>query len=356
MVEHDFICSDSFESSGIVEWNSPSNIALIKYWGKKQNQIPQNPSISFTLSKCYTNTVVKFKPKKNAQNEIYFTFEGKENQDFEKKVYSYIKSINKYFGFLKNHDLYINSKNNFPHSSGIASSASSMSALASCIVDIESQITNNDNNFNLKKKSFISRLGSGSASRSIEGPVTLWGKTDAFKESSDLYAVNISNEVDKIFHDFNNTILIINPEQKVISSSLGHELMNKNPFSKKRFEIAKNNTERIKDILKSGELDDFITITESEALMIHSLMLSSAPYYIMMKPNTLEAIYKVLEFRRETKLHLCFTLDAGSNVHLLYPKSETEIITKFIDNELLMLCKSNSCIHDHLGYGSVKIR
>ena len=356
MVEHDFICSDSFESSGIVEWNSPSNIALIKYWGKKQNQIPQNPSISFTLSKCYTNTVVKFKPKKNAQNEIYFTFEGKENQDFEKKVYSYIKSINKYFGFLKNHDLFINSKNNFPHSSGIASSASSMSALASCIVDIESQITNNDNNFNLKKKSFISRLGSGSASRSIEGPVTLWGKTDAFKESSDLYAVNISNEVDKIFHDFNNTILIINPEQKVISSSLGHELMNKNPFSKKRFEIAKNNTERIKDILKSGELDDFITITESEALMIHSLMLSSAPYYIMMKPNTLEAIYKVLEFRRETKLHLCFTLDAGSNVHLLYPKSETEIITKFIDNELLMLCKSNSCIHDHLGYGSVKIR
>ncbi|MBJ34961.1 MAG: diphosphomevalonate decarboxylase [Flavobacteriaceae bacterium] len=356
MVEHDFICSDSFESSGIVEWNSPSNIALIKYWGKKQNQIPQNPSISFTLSKCYTNTVVKFKPKKNAQNEIYFTFEGKENQDFEKKVYSYIKSINKYFGFLKNHDLFINSKNNFPHSSGIASSASSMSALASCIVDIESQITNNDNNFNLKKKSFISRLGSGSASRSIEGPVTLWGKTDAFKESSDLYAVNISNEVDKIFHDFNNTILIINPEQKVISSSLGHELMNKNPFSNKRFEIAKNNTERIKDILKSGELDDFITITESEALMIHSLMLSSAPYYIMMKPNTLEAIYKVLEFRRETKLHLCFTLDAGSNVHLLYPKSETEIITKFIDNELLMLCKSNSCIHDHLGYGSVKIR
>ena len=356
MVEQDFICSDSFESSGIVEWNSPSNIAIVKYWGKKQNQIPQNPSISFTLSKCYTNTVVEFKPKKNTQNEIHFTFDGKENQDFEKKVNTFIESIDKYFGFLKNHDLYINSKNNFPHSSGIASSASSMSALASCLVDIESQITNNDNNFNLKKKSFISRLGSGSASRSIEGPVTLWGKTDAFKESSDLYAVNISHEVDKIFLDYNNTILIIDPGQKVISSSLGHELMNKNPFSNKRFEIAKNNTERLKNILKSGELDDFITITESEALMIHSLMLSSDPYYILMKPNTLEAIYKVLEFRRETKLHLSFTLDAGSNVHLLYPKSETDIITKFIDNELLMLCKSKSCIHDHLGNGATKIR
>ena len=102
MVEQDFICSDSFESTGIVEWNSPSNIALVKYWGKKQNQIPQNPSISFTLSKCYTNTVVEFKPKKNTQNEIYFTFDGKENQDFEKKVNAFIKSIDKYFGFLKN--------------------------------------------------------------------------------------------------------------------------------------------------------------------------------------------------------------------------------------------------------------
>ena len=171
MVEQDFICSDSFESSGIVEWNSPSNIALVKYWGKKQNQIPQNPSISFTLSKCYTNTVVEFQPKKNTQNEIHFKFEGKENQVFEEKVNTFIKSIDKYFGFLKNHDLYINSKNNFPHSSGIASSASSMSALASCLVDIESQITSNDNNFNLRKKSFISRLGSGSASRSIEGQI-----------------------------------------------------------------------------------------------------------------------------------------------------------------------------------------
>ena len=113
MVVKDFICSDSFESSGIVEWNSPSNIALVKYWGKKQNQIPQNPSISFTLSNCYTNTVVEFKPKKNTQNEIYFKFDGKENQDFEKKVNTFIKSIDKYFGFLKNHDLYINSKNNF---------------------------------------------------------------------------------------------------------------------------------------------------------------------------------------------------------------------------------------------------
>ena len=81
MVEQDFICSDSFESSGIVEWNSPSNIALVKYWGKKQNQIPQNPSISFTLSKCYTNTIVEFKPKKNTQNKICLLYTSPSPRD-----------------------------------------------------------------------------------------------------------------------------------------------------------------------------------------------------------------------------------------------------------------------------------
>ena len=357
MIEDEFVCSENFQASGIVEWNSPSNIALVKYWGKKENQIPQNPSISFTLSKCFTITSMEFKPKENSLNRIHFKFDGKENHEFGKKINNYFKSINKYFRFLKNHDVYINTKNNFPHSSGIASSASSMSALASCLVDFEIINTNNDNNeYCTKKKSFISRLGSGSASRSIEGPVTLWGQTNHFKNSSDLFAINISDQVNEVFNNYQNSILIIDPGQKAISSSLGHKLMNSNPFSINRFEIAKNNIKRLKDVLKSGDLDEFIKITESEALMIHSLMLSSDPYYILMKPNTLEAIKKIIEFRIENKIPLSFTLDAGSNVHLLYPKSENEIVKSFIKNELLKLCKSNLCIHDYLGSGSSKIR
>lgn len=74
MIEQDFICTDDFEANGIVKWKSPSNIALVKYWGKKDNQIPQNPSISFTLSKSHTTTSVEFKPKKNNENNILFDF------------------------------------------------------------------------------------------------------------------------------------------------------------------------------------------------------------------------------------------------------------------------------------------
>ena len=356
MIEKDFVNIDNFLSEGIVKWSSPSNIALVKYWGKKNNQIPQNPSISFTLSKSLTTTSIKFKPKKNKANFIDFEFDGIKDHEFGQKIKLFIRSIEKYFNFLKNHDINIKSENNFPHSSGIASSASSMSALASCLVDIEKINSNEkDDSYYLKKKSFIARLGSGSASRSIEGPITLWGESKSFPGSSDLYAINISQDVNQIFQDYQNSILIIDPGVKKISSSIGHKLMNENPFSKIRFSEAKNNIAKLKDVLNSGHLDEFIKITESEALMIHSLMLSSSPYFILMKPNTLEVIRKILEYRRETKNPVCFTLDAGSNVHLLYPNNIKSEVKKFIEDELLKFCKSKMCIYDSLGSGSAKI-
>ena len=356
MIEKDFVNIDNFLSEGIVKWSSPSNIALVKYWGKKNNQIPQNPSISFTLSKSLTTTSIEFKPKKNKANSIDFKFDGIKDHEFGQKIKLFIRSIEKYFNFLKNHDINIKSENNFPHSSGIASSASSMSALASCLVDIEKINSNEkDDSYYLKKKSFIARLGSGSASRSIEGPITLWGESKSFPGSSDLYAINISQDVNQIFQDYQNSILIIDPGVKKISSSIGHKLMNENPFSKIRFSEAKNNIAKLKDVLNSGHLDEFMNITESEALMIHSLMLSSSPYFILMKPNTLEVIRKILEYRRETKNPVCFTLDAGSNVHLLYPNNIKSEVKKFIEDELLKFCKSKMCIYDSLGSGSAKI-
>ena len=357
MIEKDFVNIDNFLSEGIVKWSSPSNIALVKYWGKKNNQIPQNPSISFTLSKSLTTTSIEFKPKKNKANSVIFEFDGIKDHEFGQKIKLFIRSIEKYFNFLKNHDINIKSENNFPHSSGIASSASSMSALASCLVDIEKINSNEkDDSYYLKKKSFIARLGSGSASRSIEGPITLWGESKSFPGSSDLYAINISQDVNQIFQDYQNSILIIDPGVKKISSSIGHKLMNENPFSKIRFSEAKNNIAKLKNVLKSGHLDEFMNITESEALMIHSLMLSSSPYFILMKPNTLEVIQRILEYRRETKKPVCFTLDAGSNVHILYPDKIKHEIQKFINDELLKFCKSKMCIYDSLGSGSVKIK
>jgi len=356
MNEKNFIYSKDFTLNGEVKWTAPSNIAIVKYWGKLENQIPQNPSISFTLNKSITNTSLSLKPKNDKTSILTFEFEGKKNKSFENKTRDYLNKIEKFFPFIRNHDLEIKSDNTFPHSSGIASSASSMAALSACLLDFEKMNnTKMSDEYFYKKASFIARIGSGSASRSLYGPIVIWGESKAYKNSNDLYGINISSQTHEIYKEFNDTILIIDPGQKNISSSEGHKLMNQNPFSNERYQIARKNVIDLKGILKSGDLDGFISIAESEALMIHSLMLTSNPSYILMKPNTLKVISKITDYRAETKLPVCFTLDAGSNVHLLYPNNIKKSVSNFIKDELIQYCSSSNYIDDKVGYGPKKI-
>ena len=145
MTEQDFVLDsygDQLPYSGTVKWSSPSNIALIKYWGKRGNQIPANPSISFTLDKCKTLTELTFELRNSNDGfsfEVYF--DGVLKPDFQPKIETFFKRIEAYVPFVKNYHFKINTKNTFPHSSGIASSASGMSALAMCLLSLEQQIT-----------------------------------------------------------------------------------------------------------------------------------------------------------------------------------------------------------------------
>ena len=120
MNEKDFIYSKDIKLNGVVKWSAPSNIAIVKYWGKLENQIPQNPSISLTLSKSITNTSLSLTPKKNKISNLHFEFEGEKQESFEKKTLMFLNKIEKFFPFIKNHDLEIKSNNTFPHSSGIS--------------------------------------------------------------------------------------------------------------------------------------------------------------------------------------------------------------------------------------------
>ena len=97
-----------------------------------------------------------------------------------------------------------------------------------------------------------------------------------------------------------------------------------------------------------------MNIVELEALSLHSMMMTSDPYFILMQPNTLAIIQKIWEFRKNTNIPLCFTLDAGANVHLLYPKINKFEIHKFIKGELLMFCQDGNYIQDEVGEGAKK--
>ncbi len=339
---------------GKVGWASPSNIALVKYWGKKGKQIPQNPSISFTLSECRTETFIEY--EKANRFGFRFFFEGKENPAFGAKIEKFLMDHQAFFPFLNQLNLKVESRNTFPHSSGIASSASSMSAFVMCMLEIERLLVGpSTGSGTLIKASYFSRLASGSAARSVFPAMALWGKTEAYEGSSDEYAVSLSEYIHPVFKTYRDSILIVSGETKSVSSRSGHALMEGNPYASARYAKANENIKNLLSALKSGDLDTFINITESEALQLHALMMCSNPSFILMKPNTLNIINEIKGFREETKIPLCFTLDAGPNVHLLYPESEAEKVDYFIKNNLAAYCVDNKWIADHVGDGPKKL-
>ena len=341
-----------------VSYESPSNIALIKYWGKHGVQIPKNPSISFTLNNCKTTTKLSFEKRTNFDEayDLKVILDGKHKPGFEPKIHQFFGRIDEYLPFIKEYRFTIDTTNSFPHSSGIASSASGLSALALCLMEMEREMHPEMSlkRFN-QKASFIARLGSGSGCRSLEGPLVVWGEHADIEGSSDVYGVQYPYEIHSVFDHYQDTILLVDKGEKPVSSTVGHNLMHNHAYAASRFNQAVENLAHLVPILEEGNLDEFVSLVESEALTLHAMMLTSKPYFILMKPNTLKIIDKIWEYRRDTSIPVCFTLDAGANVHVLYPKKDKEAVQEFIKNDLSIYCQDNRYIFDNVGNGAIKL-
>lgn len=344
---------------GSFTWRSPSNLAIIKYWGKHGVQLPKNPSLSLTLSSSFTDTLLEYKPKESGDRNISleFTFHQEPNEPFREKVVKFLESVTDIFPFLRQLDLTVRTGNSFPHSSGIASSASAMSALALCLCSLEHELfetLEDDDEFD-KKSSYVARLGSGSACRSIFPVASLWGQTGEVQGSSDLFALPMAEEVHDIFKDFHDDIMIASTAAKSVSSRAGHGLMENHPFADARYADAKRKMMNLLSAMRSGDLETFGRIAENEALTLHGLMMSSNPSYILLKPNTLEMIERVRRYREESKHPIYFSLDAGPNLHVLYPGEIIHEVRVFIDEELKPLCEEETYLQDWVGEGPVQV-
>jgi diphosphomevalonate decarboxylase len=182
--------------------------------------------------------------------------------------------------------------------------------------------------------------------------VVVWGQNETIAASSDLFGVAFPNPIHENFKNYQDTILLVDKGEKQVSSTVGHDLMHNHPFAETRFVQAHDNLSQLDVILQNGDLENFIKIVESEALTLHAMMLTSMPYFMLMKPNTLEIIHKIWKFRNETKIPVCFTLDAGANVHVLYPEKVSEPVKAFIETELAQHCQGKQFIHDAVGKGA----
>ena len=338
-----------------MKYRCPSNIALVKYWGKKEGgiQIPANASVSWTLSDLYAET--KVVATESIVTELTFLYDGKPKPSFEPKIKDFLNRIAPYSDFVVKHSFVVNSINNFPHGTGIASSAAGFGALALCIADLEGQFAPGTLEF-YQRASFFARLGSGSACRSMYSEPAIWGQHPIVHNSSDFYAVPFAQNVHSALSNWKDCVLIVDDGEKKVSSTAGHSLLKNHPYAAARFNQAQKNIENVLQFMQRGDVEEFIKLVESEALQLHAMMMSSIPYFTLIRPGTLAIIEEIWTFREQHKLPLAFTLDAGANVHLLFsPSIETEVMN-FIHTKLLVYCKNGLYLCSNTGGQPTKIQ
>ncbi|MFO8086690.1 MAG: hypothetical protein R6T91_02635 [Bacteroidales bacterium] len=338
---------------GKVSWSSPSNIALVKYWGKHDMQLPDNASLSMTLNHARSLVEMAFTRQSSGSLEVDFTFDGNPDHHFGKRIMEFFTLIKPWFPFLDELALSIHSKNTFPHSAGIASSASFMSALSLCVLSLErfeDQVY--DESF-YQKASWLSRLGSGSASRSVFPRLAAWGEHPFVDNSSDYYARNMDTVLHSEIAGLKDAVVVVNASPKKVSSSEGHALMNGHFYAENRIQQASSNMARLLDALYQNNWPVITEVVENEALSLHAMMLSSLPGYTLLQQETISVIERVRKYRADKKMDICFTLDAGPNVHVLYRARDSVVVKQFIESQLKPLAEDQMVIYDEMGEGPV---
>jgi len=336
-------------------WKCPSNIALVKYWGKRDFQKPMNPSMSFALQNAFTETSVELVT--DGEKKVEFYFEGVASS-FGERIEKYLDHLSSKLVWIRKYNFRISSRNSFPHSAGIASSASSFGALALCLNEIDFLLSGKEIRTPefWQKASELARIGSGSACRSVYPGFAIWGEMQLFESCSDEYAIPVSGGIHPDFYSIRDAILLVDSGSKEVSSSAGHQLMDGHIFQRSRIEQARDNINEIYLALLTGNREKFISVVENEALSLHAMMMTSNPSFILLKPNSLEIIDRIRRFREKSKIHVCFTIDAGPNIHLLYFSENENDVKAFIERELLRFCENGKWIDDRVGKGPERLK
>jgi len=292
---------------------APANIAFIKYWGRRDEKLrlPVNDSISMNLSGIYTLTTVEFLPNLKS-DEIEVVGEEISNEGKERIIthLERIRRLAKIKTFAK-----VKTKNNFPKGTGLASSASGFAALTLAGA-VAARL-----NLSLKQLSILARQGSGSACRSIPDGFVEWKAGDSSETS---YAYSLYPPE---WWDIRDVVAIVGEASKKVSSSEGHVLAESSPFYRSRILGMKKKIRELKRALKRKDFEKFGEIVEEEAINMHAVMMTSKPPLFYWLPKTMEIILKVGDWR-EAGIPVYFTIDAGSNVHLICLKKDVKEVVK----------------------------
>lgn len=292
-----------------------SNIAFIKYWGRKDEtlRLPSNGSISMNLSNLFTTTTVEFNHSLERDDILV---NGEKNDEINNRITKHLDKVRACM--QKNTYAKVISQNSFAASAGMASSASGFAALTVAATAAA--------NLHLSEKelSILARQGSGSACRSIPNGFVEWLDGDT-SESSYAYTL-----FDESYWDVCDVIAIISKEKKDISTSVGQQIAASSIFFQTRLNNINQKITTCKEFIKTKNFDEFGKLIEMEALELHTIMLTSWPSLIYLEPASLSVMKTVKKLRAEG-LPVYFTIDAGPNIHVICLKKNLDYVEKQIN-------------------------
>ncbi len=292
-----------------------SNIAFIKYWGNIDHELrlPTNSSISMNLNDLHTTTRVEWSEQYNVDS---LKINDKISDD--KALLRVSQHLQRIRDRLKI-DMFasVESTNNFPMGTGIASSASSFAALTLAAVTAANETLSE------RELSSIARCGSGSASRSIPSGYAEWHYGDSHESS---YAETFA-EADH--WDLVDVIAIISREHKKTGSFAGHATADTSILQNSRVNNTEERLKLVKDSITQRDFASFANVVEEDSNLMHAVMMTSRPPLFYWEPLSLEIMTSIRDWREHEDVQVCYTLDAGPNVHCICVRSDTEkVISK----------------------------
>lgn len=290
-----------------------SDIALVKYWGKKDEvlRLPENGSISLILDGLDTVTTVEF-DKSLKRDEIIIQGESEEGE--AGRVVKQLDRIRE----IADKKIYakVVSQNTFPKGTGLSSSGSGFAALtiaATKAIGLE---------LSERELSILARQGSGTACRCVCGGVVEWkdGNSSDTSFSESIFPPD--------YIDVRDVVVVVDEGKKLVSSTAGHATAGTSPFYKVRLENIASKLDKVRSAIKEKDFEKLGLLVENEALEFHSILLTSQPSMIAWYPGTIEVMLAVQAMRREG-IAAYFTINTGFNVHVLtLPEYENEVRTR----------------------------
>lgn len=287
-----------------------SNIAFVKYWGNSSHRLrlPANSSLSMNLDRLHTTATVQWSSDDDSDS---VTINGAPADDAAlRRVSEHLHLLRRRFKtkmFAR-----VQSRNNFPMGAGIASSASSFAALTLAgAAALDEELSE-------RELSTIARRGSGSAARSIPSGYVEWFAADSHELS---YAETF---VDYDYWDLADVIAIVSRAHKRVGSTAGHAAADTSILQKTRIDNAPQRLNEVKNAIVNRDFERFARAVEEDSNLMHAVMMTSRPALFYWQPTSLAVMNAVRQWREEDGIQVCYTLDAGPNVHCICVKEDAE--------------------------------